>query len=84
MGATQMNTYETTFNSICPVNDVAIDYELKIETPDMLMVEQILEKIESFELEPQYHEIIADKLKELGGKQTLVAYHHGVKITTIR
>ena len=77
-----MNIYETSFRVKCPNNDVIVEYDLTIESSKMIMVEEILELVQSFEV--GYHEVIADKLKELGGKQTLVAYHHGVKITTIR
>jgi len=82
MGATQMNIYEISFGVKCPNNDVIVEYDLTIESTKMIMVEDILELVQSFQV--GYHENMADKLKELGGKQTLVAYHHGVKITTIR
>lgn len=78
-----MNIYQTTFEAQCPKNGELISYSLTIETNERIWVETINEQIASF-ARSGFHETLADKLKQLGGKQTLVATHHGVTITTIR
>lgn len=78
-----MNTYSTEFFGKCPTNNVRIKYELEIQTTSIIFVESILEFINK--IDNQYHEIMADLLLErFGGKQVLVAYHHGVVIKTER
>ncbi len=78
-----MNTYTTEFFAACPNNGVRIKYRLQIETLDVVPVEQLIAKIESFS--EAFHEGIADELfAEFGGKQTLVADHHSVTIETVR
>ena len=78
-----MNTYETEFFATCPVNQIRISYKLKIKTTKLIKVEEIITSIES--ITSGFHEEIADKLFAVfEGTQTLVANHHGVKITTIR
>lgn len=45
----------------------------------------MLQNIERFTKKPQFHEELADLFLELfKGKQTLLAFHHGVLITTER
>jgi hypothetical protein len=78
-----MNIYETEFFCRCPQNGIRIKYHLTIQHPEKIMVESIIKSIESFA--DGFHEDIADKVhKEFGGLQTLVADHHGVRITTHR
>lgn len=78
-----MNTYTTEFFCTCPNNGIRIKYRLMIETRDVVPVEQLIAKIESFS--EGFHEGIADELfSEFGGKQTLVADHHSVTIETVR
>lgn len=78
-----MNTYETEFFCRCPVNGIRIKYLLTIQSDQKIMVEAIIKSVDSFA--DDFHEEIADKLhKEFGGLQTLVAEHHGVRITTHR
>lgn len=83
MDTEKMNIYQTTFEAQCPKNGELISYSLTIETPERIWVETINEQIKSF-ARSGFHETIADKLKQLGGKQTLVAVHHNVTITTVR
>ena len=78
-----MNIYTTEFFCKCPTNNVRIKYELEIQTTDVIFVESILEFIDK--IDNQYHENIADLLLEkFGGKQQLLACHHGVFIKTER
>lgn len=78
-----MNTYTTKFFACCPNNQVRIEYRLKIETRDVLSVEDIITGVQLHD--EGYHEEIADHLlKRFGGVQTLVADHHGVTIETVR
>jgi hypothetical protein len=59
-------------------------YELKIETKQIISVEELLEHINHW-YQDGFHELIADHLAEnFNGIQTLEANHHSVKITTIR
>jgi hypothetical protein len=78
-----MNKYSTKFISLCPVNNKPIIYSLEIKHLDKIFVEEILEEINKFT--SLFHEEIADELfLKFGGKQTLIAYHHGVSIQTKR
>lgn len=79
-----MNIYETSFYCKCPINKIRILYELKIETKEIISVEELLKHIEHW-YQDGFHELIADHLAEsFNGIQTLKADHHSVKITTIR
>jgi len=78
-----LNTYTTKFLLTCIVNQKPVEHFLTISTQRVIVVEELLFFIKN--LEPAFHEIIADKLAEkFGGKQTLVANHHGVTISTER
>ena len=77
-----MNTYEHNFTADCPNNGAKIRYALTILTPATIMVEDIVAACEG---KAVYHEQLADALhSKFGGQQTMVAFHHGVKITTTR
>lgn len=79
-----MNRYETSWYCKCPVNGIRILYQAKIETKEVIAVEELLEYIDKF-YKDGFHELIADDLKEkFGGKQTITANHHSVTITTER
>jgi hypothetical protein len=78
-----LNTYQTKFVLKCIVNQKPVEHSLTISTQEVIVVEDLLSFIKN--LEPAFHEIIADKLAEqFGGKQVLVANHHGVIISTER
>ena len=78
-----MNIYTTEFFANCPNNGVRIKYALRIETLEILPVEQIVAKVES--CSDGFHEDIADELIDaFGGMQTLKADHHSVTIETKR
>lgn len=78
-----MNIYTTKFVLTCIVNQKPVEHFLTISTQEVIVVEDLISFIKS--LEPAFHEIIADKLAEkFGGKQTLIANHHGVTISTER
>jgi hypothetical protein len=68
-----MNTYKTEFFCLCPLNETRIKYFLEIATDEFKNYAS------------GFHELIAEDLhKKFGGKQTLVADHHGVTIETTR
>jgi hypothetical protein len=79
-----MNIYRHQFTRLCPNNGLAIAYHLTIETPQVLMVESIIEGVENLP-ERGFHEAFADTLtRVLPGRQTLIAHHHGVELETHR
>lgn len=78
-----MNTYTTEFFAQCPNNGMRIKYSLRIDSMQMIPVEQITAAVEN--VADDYHEEIADHLHaEFGGRQTLTAEHHGVTVQTTR
>ncbi|MES2958497.1 MAG: hypothetical protein V4792_09925 [Pseudomonadota bacterium] len=78
-----MNAYTTEFFATCPNNSIRIRYCLRIETREVLSVEDILTGLDL--IDEGYHEEIADGLvTRFGGVQTLTADHHGVTIETTR
>ena len=78
-----MNAYTTEFFSNCPNNGMRIKYRLRIESREIIPVEQITAKVES--ISEGFHEEVADELlAAFGGVQTLTADHHGVTIETTR
>ena len=78
-----MNAYTTEFFTNCPNNGLRIKYRLRIETREIIPVEQITAKVEG--ISEGFHEAVADGLlATFGGVQTLVADHHGVTIETTR
>lgn len=77
------NAYTTEFFANCPNNGIRIKYRLRIETRDIIPVEQIIAKVDT--ITEGFHEEVADELlAAFGGVQTLAADHHGVTIETIR
>lgn len=79
-----MNIYETQFFATCPVNKVRVHYHLRIETGNVIAVEELLERIATVYADG-FHELMADDLlATFGGKQILKAHHHGVDIETVR
>lgn len=78
-----MNIYKYTFPVKCPNNAKFIIYSLEIETDKMIMVEDIMATCDAFgEL---FHEDMAAHLQDrFGGKQVLIANHHGVDVETQR
>lgn len=78
-----MNAYITEFFANCPNNGIRIKYRLRIETREVIPVEQITAKVEA--LSEGFHEELASELLcVFGGVQTLIADHHGVTIETTR
>lgn len=80
------NFYRTVFTANCPNNHQTVSYSLEIESDHVIMAEQILQETEaSTKLPRPYHENMADYLfTELGGRQIIKAFHHGVWIETRR
>jgi hypothetical protein len=78
-----LNAYTFRFYANCPSNSVRIDYQLRIETKEVISVEELITAAEN--VEDGYHEELADQMLErFGGVQTLTAEHHGVTIETRR
>ena len=77
-----MNIYTYDFKSLCPNDNEVIEYTLVIESGFTIMVEDIVAACE--EHKSAFHEVIADDLIRLGGKQKITAHHCGVKIETLR
>lgn len=79
----KVNCYQTEFFAFCPLNNIRIKYQLKIETESMLDVADLIDEVTL--CTRGLHEDLADDLfKSFGGKQTLTAFHHGVLIETVR
>lgn len=77
-----MNIYTQHFRATCPKNGRSVDYVLTIESPRMIMVEDIQSAVADLN---GYHEDFADRLLlAFGGQQTLCAHHHGTDVQTIR
>lgn len=78
-----MNIYSLEFFAVCPNNGARIKYWLTIQTSAVIMVERINDTV--MLLDRGFHEEFADQLfREFGGKQILIADHHGVTIETVR
>lgn len=77
-----MNIYTQRFRGTCPANGRTVDYLLTIESSHTIMVEDIQQAVADLN---GYHEYFADKLfAQFGGRQQLVAHHHGTDIRTVR
>jgi len=77
-----VNIYTQRFRATCPKNNCTVDYVLTIESPRMIMVEDIQAAVSNLE---GFQEDFADSLlSQFGGRQTLSAHHHGTDIQTIR
>ena len=84
-----MNVYTVKFFARCPRNGIRVEYTLTIERSEEddadghLLVEELVDTVSL--LDRGMHEELADQLhREFGGRQTLVADHHGVTIKTVR
>jgi hypothetical protein len=78
-----LNTYKHAFMRNCPANGEAIQYSLTIEADCFVPVEAIASAVSALP-NPAFHEDMADRLRKLGGRQTLSAVHHGTEIVTER
>ena len=78
-----MNIYRHKFYALCPNNKQLIEYSLELSALRMIPVEDIVDFCKGHR--EGFHEVIADSLiKQFGGQQKIVAFHHGVEITTLR
>jgi hypothetical protein len=78
-----LNAYTVSFYANCPNNNIRIGYRLRIETYEVIGVEDLIATVEA--VGKGYHEEIADDMhKRFGGVQTMTAEHHGVTIETTR
>lgn len=79
-----MNLYGHDFTRACPNNGQIIGYTLTIKSFGKIMVEDIIAAVVELPAEV-FHEDAADQLvNAIIGEHMLVAYHHGVTITTLR
>jgi hypothetical protein len=82
------NVYRQRFTAPCCNNGLVVIYDLELEIAgdEFIMVENIQAAcIEVQKIDKPYHENIADYLFErFGGKQTIIAHHHGTDIETRR
>lgn len=79
-----MNIYEVSHLSACPNGGLMDRYHITLESPETVMVEQI-KKALSEASDQIYQEDLATYLRNrLGVKTTVVGWHHGVKVTSIR
>lgn len=81
-----LNIYRHRFTATCPNNGQTIAYRLEIEAESVIMVEDIDKHCRAAALcNKPYHENIANYLyASLGGRQTIIAWHHGTEIETRR
>lgn len=78
-----MNVYSTQFWATCPSDGADVPYALRIETADVIKVEEINAVLSEFV--GGFHEDFADRLAaRFGGYQRLNAEHQGVHIETQR
>ena len=79
-----MNIYELNHIAKCPNGVLSDSYEITIKSSKTIMVEDILHELEKIESHI-YQEDLATKLRSaIGAEISIVGYHHGIKITTIR
>lgn len=81
-----MNIYTTNFTAACPNDGFPIEYKLKIESEEMIMCEEISEKLDKYAMDPIYQEAIADELfRKLGCHRLLLfGTHAGIDVASIR
>jgi hypothetical protein len=74
---------DITFRAICPIHKVRDQYELTVESPQLIMVEEILEYVESLAtVEETQEEITATIAQHFAGcTVTTTGNHSGVKAT---
>ena len=79
-----MNIYETHHRSSCPNGALLDAYEITIKSHHVIMVETINEVLASVK-DCIFQEDLATVLRsKLGAEITVIGWHHGIKITTIR
>lgn len=77
------NIYRHKFYARCPNNKQLIEYLFELRANRVILVEDIVDYCAG--RREGYHENIADMLSvQFGGQQQLIAFHHGVEITTLR
>lgn len=79
-----MNIYECTHRASCPNGQLMDAYEITIKSHKTIMVEQILATLAELP-SAIYQEDLATALRsKLGAEITVIGWHHGIKITSIR
>ena len=79
-----MNIYETTHRAACPNGKLIDTYEIKITSHDTIIVENLMEILQSAPKEI-YQEDLADYLRaKTGAVVEIIGWHYGIKITCIR
>jgi hypothetical protein len=79
-----MNIYEITHRAACPNGKLIDTYEIKITSHDTIIVENLMEILQSAPKEI-YQEDLADYLRaKTGAVVEIIGWHYGIKITCIR
>lgn len=79
-----MNTYKTTHRAACPNGKLIDTYQVEIKSHNTLMVESIIETLESAP-NPIYQEDLADYLRaKLGAEIKVIGWHFGIEVTCQR
>lgn len=79
-----MNIYETTHRAACPNGKLIDTYEIKITSHDTIIVENLMEILQSAPKEI-YQEDLADYIRaKIGAKVEVIGWHYNIKITCVR
>jgi hypothetical protein len=79
-----MNIYRLSHRAECPKGGLVDAYEIIVESPATIMVEDILAALKAAP-KKVFQEELADFLRNrIGAKVTLVGIHHGVEIRSVR
>lgn len=73
--------HELKFSRRCPVDDAKDNYELRVETTELLKVEDILAAIAALPDKAFQEEITTTLAGKLDCRVTTIGFHKGVKTT---
>jgi len=79
-----MNIYEVDFFAQCPNGNLADYYQIRIESQRTIMVESIHSVLKSLPSAIYQEDLAAALRNVIGAKITVIGWHHGIKITSIR
>lgn len=76
--------YELKLTAICPIHKVQDHYDLIVESPHQIYVEELMEFAKACEAKEETQEqITATFARKFGCQVTTVGYHSGVKTTVV-
>jgi hypothetical protein len=77
--------YEVTVRAICPIHKVADTYDVTVESPHEIIVENILEFVAALATTEETQEKLTDTIaaKFPGTQITSIGHHSGVKTTVV-